>query len=133
MTKRIILALIFVAVLSANALAWEMTKELQAEINEKTLSVEAYPNDPHARFDLAITYSYTNKIQEGWDELKKVNELNKKFAAAALEEYTKKVNESPNDWKLRFRLAFALYFNKKKNDAIKQMEYIANIDRKSVV
>ncbi len=130
MKKRTILAFALSIMILSSAAAWEMTKELQAELNEKTKAVEANPSDPHARYDLAITYAYTNKVQEGWDELKKVNELDKKFAGQALQEYTKKVAEYPNDWKLRFRLAFALYFNKKKNEALKELEYIANMEPK---
>jgi tetratricopeptide (TPR) repeat protein len=130
MRSKILFSLILLAALCSSAGAWEITKELQDEVNLKLASVEAAPNDPYTRFDLAITYAYTNKIQEGWEELKKVNELNKKFAPAALEMYTKQVQKTPNDWKLRFRLAFALYFNEKKMDAIKEMEYISNMEPK---
>ena len=110
--------------------AWKITKELQAEVDEKLKAVEKSPDDPHAHFDLAITYAYTNHVEEGWDELKKVNEIDKEFAPVALEMYTKKVAENPDDWKLRFRLAFAEYFNERKQEAINQLYYISQMEPK---
>lgn len=112
------------------AYAWDMTKELQAEVDEKLKAVEESPDDPHARFDLAITYAYTNYVEEGWDELKKVDEIDEEFAPVALEMYTKKVAENPEDWKLRFRLAFAEYFNERKQEAINQFYYVAQMEPK---
>ncbi len=132
--KRILVALFFclalIATASGSCFAWNMTNEFQKEIDQKLASVEANPDDPNARFDLAITYAYTNKVQEGWDELKKVNEMDPKFPPVALDMYTKRVAENPNDWKLRFRLAFAQYFNEKKKAAIDEMKRIADMEPK---
>ena len=108
--------------------AWQITKELQQEVNEKKAAVANNPKDAGARFDLAITYAYTNNILEGWNELKKVNELDPNFKNIAYKIYTKKVIEKPSDWRLRFRLAFAYYFIGKKQEAINELENVLVID-----
>jgi len=121
-------AIVFISMKSAPA--WDMTDELREEIEAKQKALEENPDDPHAHFDLAITYSYSNKVQEGWDELKKVNEIDEEFAPLALEMYSKEVEANPDDWKKRFRLAFALYFNDMKREAIEEMNYIAEMEPK---
>jgi len=120
-----ILILVLLAPLSQ---AWTITKELQKEINEKKAIISKNPNDPQAHFDLAVTYAYTNNILEGWDELKKVNQLDPNFKNAAYKAYIIKVSASPADWKLRFRLAFAYYFNSQKKEAIKELENVLILD-----
>ena len=107
-----------------------MTPELQKEIEQKLKAVEAAPNDPAAHFDLAITYAYTNYVQEGWDELKKVHDLDNNYAPIALSTYSEKAKESPSDWKIAFRLAFAFYFNDKKEAAIEEMKKIVEMEPK---
>ncbi len=118
--------------LSFPSYAWRITKELEQEIKDKQKLVELYPASPEAHFELAITYAYTNYVQEGWDELKKVNEIDPEFKDVALMMYRKKVTENPIDWKLRFRLAFALYFNGMKEEAIRELERVIAIDPKNV-
>ena len=133
MNKKTVILLIAAALIclaTTVSFAWQMTKELQDEINTKLEAVTNAPNDPLAHFDLAITYSYTNHVQEGWDELKKVHDLDGNFAPVALDMYAKKVMENPSDWKMRFRLAFALYFSDKKAEAIEEMRNIANMQPK---
>jgi tetratricopeptide (TPR) repeat protein len=125
-----LLAIFVFALTPAGVNAWTITKELQDEVAEKEKALAANPSDPYAHFDLAITYSYSNKVQEGWDELKKVNDLDDNFAPAALAKYQALVHKNPNDWKLRFRLVFALYFDEKKQEAINQLYYIAGMEPK---
>ncbi len=125
--KFLITALLVLAVCS-NACAWRISKELKQEVDEKKAAVAENPDDPHAHFDLAITYAYTNHIQNGWDELKRVEELDPKFREKGMLLYIKKVTEKPGDWKLRFRLAFAYYFNEKKEDAIRELKNVLIID-----
>jgi tetratricopeptide (TPR) repeat protein len=108
--------------------AWTITRELQKELNEKKAIVAKNPNDPQAHFDLAVTYAYTNNILEGWDELKKVNQLDPDFKNKAYKMYISRVNAAPSDWKLRFRLAFAYYFNSKKKEAIKELKNVLILD-----
>lgn len=117
-----------IALLASVSNAWRITSELKKEIAVKKAAVRKAPKDPHAHFDLAITYAYTNNIQDGWAELKKVNDLNPEFRTEALNLYIKKVTADPDDWRLRFRLAFAYYFNDKKKDAIRELQNVLLLD-----
>lgn len=107
-----------------SSFCWTITEDLKQEIEEKEWLVKVHSKDPAAYFDLAITYAYSNKIEEGLNMLKKVNELDKDYAPKALALYAKKAKYFPDDWKIMFRYAFALYFNEKKDEAIKQFQQI---------
>jgi len=129
----IVLGIASIAVLKATpASSFELTKELKQEIEEKEWLVKVHPNDPQYHFDLAITYAYSNKIEDGLNELKKVDALDKEFAPKALKIYSKKIRLFPNDWKARFRYAFTLYFNDKKKEAIKEFKNIIQRDPNNV-
>ncbi|MBU1026545.1 MAG: hypothetical protein KKA31_02325 [Candidatus Margulisbacteria bacterium] len=107
---------------------WRITDELKEEIKIKKEALEKNPDDAHAHFDLAITYAYTNHIIDGWAKLKKVVEIDPSFKKTGLRMYIKKVTAEPNDWRLRFRLAFAYYFNDKKEAAIRELDNVILID-----
>ena len=133
MLKKILaLAIMFFCFSFSATQAWTITKELQTEIKQKKAAVKANPQDAGAMFDLAITYAYSNNILEGLDALKKVNELDPKFKAKGLDIYLQKTNESPNDWKVRFRLAFAYYFNGQKQEAIDELRNVLILDPDNV-
>jgi len=124
---------IIFALLKANPVfPFKLTKELKDEIEEKEWLVKVHPKDPQAHFELAITYAYSNKIEEGLNELKKVDQLDKTYAGKALKYYSKKARLFPKDWKVRFRYAFALYFNEKRKQAISEFERVIKIDPKNV-
>lgn len=110
------------------ASAWRISADLQKELDQKKAAVKAAPKDADARFDLAITMAYTNNIQDGWDQLKKTVELDPNYKKKGLDLYIKKVTASPNDWRLRFRLAFAYYFNDKKIDAVRELDNVLILD-----
>jgi tetratricopeptide (TPR) repeat protein len=128
----IFIALIFIFCRAYFAYSFVLSKELKSEIEEKQWLVKVHPNDPQYHFELAITYAYSNRIEDGLNELKKVDEIDDTFAPKALQSYSKKARLFPNDWKIRFRYAFALYFNNKKKDAIKEFEKIIKMDPKNV-
>jgi len=111
-----------------SAYGWRITKELERELAAKQAAVRANPNDPDTRFDLAITMAYTNNLQDGWNNLKKTVELDPGYKKKGLNLYIKKVTENPGDWRLRFRLAFAYYFNDRKKDAIHELDNVLIID-----
>ncbi len=113
---------------SLSADAWRITEELKQEIKVKKEAVKKNPDDAHSNFDLAITYAYTNHIIDGWAKLKKVVEVDPSFKKTGLRMYIKKVTAEPNDWRLRFRLAFAYYFNDKKKSAIRELNNVILID-----
>jgi tetratricopeptide (TPR) repeat protein len=128
----LIILILFLFYLSSFSYAWKINKELEQEINVKKAAVAVNPMDPYSHFDLAITYAYTNHIQEGWDELKKVHEVDPKFRKAALPMFIQKVTANPQDWKLRFRMAFVYYFNNHKQDAIRELKNVLIIDNNNV-
>jgi len=136
MKKAFLLFIFLVALLVAirvnNAHSFDLTKDLKDEIEDKQWLVKVHPNNPQYHFELAITYAYSNRIEDGLTELKKVNEIDKKFAPKALALYSKKMKLFPNDWKARFRYAFALYFNNKKKEAIKEFENIIKQDPNNI-
>jgi tetratricopeptide (TPR) repeat protein len=135
MKKPILIFAMFAVLIAAGGLSaysFELTKELKSEIEENQWLVKVHPNDPQYHFELAITYAYSNRIEDGLNELKKVDEIDDTFAPKALQIYSKKARLFPDDWKVRFRYAFALYFNNKKSDAIKEFEKIIKQDPKNV-
>jgi len=122
------LLLILSLLMVNSALAWRITPELQQELDEKKAAVAAKPRDPDALFDLAIAYSYTNHIIDGMNTLKKIHKIDPTFKDKAKILYIKRVTEDPDDWKLRFRLAFAYYAAGDKKDAIREMNNVLLID-----
>jgi tetratricopeptide (TPR) repeat protein len=114
------------------AFAWRITPELQKELNEKQAAVRKNPKDPATRFDLAITQAYTNNLIDGMSSIRKIGELDAGYKKVALHDYIAKVTASPNDWRLRFRLAFAYYFNDQNQDAIREFENVLKLDPRNV-
>ncbi|OGC36298.1 hypothetical protein A2311_01380 [candidate division WOR-1 bacterium RIFOXYB2_FULL_48_7] len=108
--------------------AWRITPELQKELDQKQANVRANPKDPAARFDLAITMAYTNNLIDGWANLKKTVELDPNYRKVGLDTYEQKVRENVSDWRLRFRLAFAYYFNERKKEAIRELKNVIILD-----
>jgi tetratricopeptide (TPR) repeat protein len=113
---------------SLPVVGWTITKELKDELKAKQAAVKAHPKDPEAYFDLAITMAYTNNLFDGWANLKKTVDLDPAFRKKGLTLYINRVNASPNDWRLRFRLAFAYYFNEQKLQAIEQLKNVLILD-----
>ena len=77
---------------------------------------------------MAITYAYTNKIQEGWGLLSNIEKMDPTYKNKAYRTYIQKVNQNPSDWRLRFRLGFAYYFAGKKELAINELKNVLIID-----
>jgi len=123
-----LLLIVSLLIVNSSAEAWRITKSLKKELAAKRAVVAKRPNDPAALFDLAITEAYTNHLIGGMNNLKKVNELDPKYKEKALTTYIEKVTEKPGDWKLRFRVAFAYYFNGQKKDAIREFKHVLKID-----
>ncbi|MBU0672207.1 MAG: hypothetical protein KJ732_04165 [Candidatus Margulisbacteria bacterium] len=124
-----ILLLLIISLLTVNiAHGWRITTELEQELEQKKAAVDGKPNDPAARFDLAVTQAYTNHLIDGMSSIRKIHKLDPDFKKKALGDYIKKVTAKPNDWRLRFRLAFAYYFNDQKQNAIHEFENVLMID-----
>jgi len=125
---RFALLSLLIFILSLPAFGWRITKELEKELAVKQAAVKATPDDPDVRFDLAITMAYTNNLQDGWNNLKKTVELDPTYRKRGLDLYIQKVIADPSDWRLRFRLAFAYYFNERKREAIRELDNVIKID-----
>ena len=131
---RLISFLLAVLIIQSVSFGWTMTPQYAKEIAEKEAAVKGNPSSPDAHFDLAITYAYTNKVQEGLDELKKVSTLvpdHKAYARTIITKYYSQVEQSPSNWRIRFRLAFAYYFGGYKDYAIDELQNVANTDPKN--
>lgn len=123
-------AFISIIALAGTAGAWTMTPEYAKEIAQKESAVNACPSSPEARFDMAITYAYTNKIEAGLNALKVTADLSgnpRAFSRKLIEKYYAQVKKAPRDWKLRFRLAFAYYFGGYKKMAVTELQNVANL------
>jgi tetratricopeptide (TPR) repeat protein len=129
--KKIVACLLLIA-LSLPAIAWRITPELAKELKEKQTAVNRNPKDPAARFDLAITQAYTNNLIDGMSSIRKIGDLDMGYKKKALSDYITKVTQSPDDWRLRFRLAFAYYFNDQNQDAIREFENVLKLDPRNV-
>ena len=130
MRKIIFCALFFaaIALMPHGANCFVLTQDLKDEISDEQFLVKVHPKDPQSHFELAMTYAYSNRIEDGLSELKTVDDLDPKFAKKAYIIYGKKARIFPNDWKVRFRYAFALYFNKKKSEAIDEFKKVIKQD-----
>jgi len=106
-----------------------------AQISEETIKeyenyksiVDANPEDPWAHFNLAITYAYMGKIEKGLSSLEKVDSLDNSFADKVISKFSELIQEKPEDWRIRFRLAFAYYFAKDKDNALKELQEVATM------
>ena len=122
--KKILILFILFFFAAGSSLAFTIDDELAKEIKQKKAAVAARPNDPAPHFDLAMTYAYANKIVEGLDQLRKVQDRHKNYAPIAVAAYQKIADANTSDWKARFRLAFAQYVNNQRADAIKNFQVI---------
>jgi tetratricopeptide (TPR) repeat protein len=112
--------------------AWRITPDLQKELAQKQAAVRVSPNDAQARFELAITQAYTNNIIDGMSTITKIPKIDPVFKNKALQIYIDKVKANPQDWKLRFRLAFVYYFNDEKKDAIREFDNVLILDPNNI-
>ncbi len=132
MVKKALLCVTLVlSVLLGTSFAWKNTPELKKEIMEKEGAVKSSPKSPDAYFDMAITYAYTNKIESGLSALKKTADLCgdvKGYSKVLIMRYYPAVQKNPDDYKLRFRLAFSYYFGgykKYAKDELKNVTVVA--------
>ena len=62
--KKIIVIMLCLNFFVAPVFAWTITPELQKELNQRLKDVGERPYYAEPHFELAVTYAYTNKIQE---------------------------------------------------------------------
>ncbi len=105
---------------------------LYKEIPPAQAAVMASPNSADAHFELAMVYAYTGYIEEGWEELKRVNELNANYAAIAVPKYEALTKSDPTNWKYKFKLAFGYYFQDQKEKGQTQFQLILDQDPNNI-
>lgn len=66
--------------------------------------------DADARFDLAMGLARTPWLEQGWQELLKVREMDPGYAQKVLERYEPIAKENPDNIEAWFRLAFGHFF-----------------------
>lgn len=113
-------ALLTLACLAALALPAAATTQTQLEAARQTAAQN--PDSPEAHFDLAMAYARTAYLEQGWESLKRIQELDPAFAGKVVERYEAQVAAAPQDAEARFRLAFGYYFLDKKEQALGQIE-----------
>lgn len=127
-TKRLFLGLCALIIgLSTPSFAFKgyhPPEDLYKEILPAQNGVAVSPNSAEAHFELAMVYAYTGYIEEGWDELKRVNEIDKNYAPTVVTKYESLTKAEPNNWKYKFKLAFGYYFVNQKEKGQEQFQKI---------
>lgn len=130
--KKTLWFLLMFLVFTSCALAWKITPELKDEIKKQEQVVRENPYNADAHFNLGMVYAYSNEIKKGWEELVKVNELDPKFSKFALKKYSRLVAKNPDDWRLRYRLAFSLRFTDQRDKAIEEFKIIQKLNPQEI-
>lgn len=84
----------------------------QAQLIE---NMQKNPNDALARFDLAMQLAYTGWIEHAWYQLKKIPDLDPEFKTDHEDRLFDAIQAHPENAFLHFKIAFAYYFNDKKD------------------
>ena len=87
---------------------------LTDDLNIARAQVAKYPENPEARFNLAIALSKTSLVEEAIKELRKTKilirkEENKGTIEKKINEYKEIIKQNPEANNIRYRLAFAYY------------------------
>ncbi len=109
-----------------------LSAEMKQELRIHKAAVKANPKSAQARFDLAMTHAYTGRVLSGWDELRKIPDLDPAFPTRAVQHYEEWVQKEPLNWRLHFKLAFAYYFTDQKDKSQTEFEKILLNDPKHI-
>jgi tetratricopeptide (TPR) repeat protein len=123
--KAVVCFVLIVAVMLQVGAIPKISQDILFEHAKYKYMVEKNPQDPWAHFNLAVTYAYMGKLELGLEALGKVDKLDKQFAPKVIDRYERATKKSPDDWRLRFRLAFAYYFDDQKDKAIEELKKVA--------
>lgn len=89
-------------------------KELETQ-KELIANMKKEPNNALFRFDLAMQLAYTGWVEYAWFQLKQIPKLNPEFQIEHETVLFDAVQADPENAYLHFKIAFAYYFNDKKN------------------
>lgn len=119
--KRIVLPIAVVMMLALPAQAAAPT---QTELDAAREQAAKLPDSPTAQFELAMRYARTPYLEEGWEVLKRVNALDPAYADKLVAHYEPLIEAEPANVEARFRLAFAYYFQGKRELAQAQLNQV---------
>jgi len=104
---------------------YELTSEVQKEYLANKQLIQKYPKSAAYQFNYAVTLAYMGKLEEGATALNKVTDLDSKFVKKNLSSYVLAAKKAPQDYRVRFRLAFLYYFNNDFDKAYKELDVIS--------
>lgn len=91
-----------------------------------------YPTDVHTRYNLAMVYAHEGHVMEGWKELQTVDKhlggKRDEFGGEVVAEAQRILQRAPADVLTRYRLAFALYFQGRKDDTQREFARIVALE-----
>jgi tetratricopeptide (TPR) repeat protein len=127
--KRGLLCLFIVLLVAAMALpliaGYELTPEIQQEYLTNKKLIQKNPKSALFYFNYAVTLAYMGKIEEGASALNKVTDLDPKFVKKNLASFIAAAKKTPDDYRVRFRLAFLYYFNNDFDRSYRELELIS--------
>ncbi|MBT5856101.1 hypothetical protein HOH87_05640 [bacterium] len=115
----------------AHGAIFHIPEDLVKEQRALEAKVHALSN-AETRFELAMNYAYTGWIEIAWEQLSMVPDYDKNYADKVLTNYTAKLQLEPNNWKHHFKIAFAYYFQDKKEAAIRSFKKVVTLNPKQV-
>lgn len=91
-----------------------------------------YPTDVHTRYNLAMVYAHEGQVMEGWRELQTVEKhlggKRDEFSGQVVAEAQRILQRAPADVLTRYRLAFALYFQGRKDETQREFGRIVALE-----
>ena len=130
--KQILMASFIIGALFAGATAfagplYKIDPELQSEINQNRAKLVQNPS-AETHFELAMSYTYTGQVEDGWDLLQKIPNYDKDYSSKVIKKYEALSKSNPKEWKYPFKLAFGYYFSERKREALAQFERALRLD-----
>ncbi|MFA5878615.1 MAG: tetratricopeptide repeat protein [Candidatus Margulisiibacteriota bacterium] len=118
--KKICFAILLLSFCLTNiifAQGFELSNADVVELQKNLEIAKANPQSAAAFFELAMTYAHTGLVLQGFDALKKVDQLDRNYASKVIAKYEPLTKKYPDDWKNWFKLAFGYFFANKKDKA----------------
>ena len=111
-----LLITLFLITLTSISLAfpYHVSEDVIADLKHYEEQYALSPSSNESIFELAMAYAYSGQVQEGLDQL---NKLDVSYADVVIKKYTP-LRTNEQDWKSSFKLGFAYYFKKERTTAL---------------
>ncbi len=127
-----LLSVVLVLVSTAPPAAAPSPVDWQALATQYTQALARSPADVSTRFSLAMVYAHEGQLRQGWRELrtldKDVGDKRKEFTRQIVAASQVALKRDPADILTRYRLAFALYFQGRKDATRREFERIVTLE-----